>query len=338
MLGSFGCPYHCDFCIDSEIPYQILDLDQVKDDLRFLLTKMKKPKVSWYDSNFGINFNPFMETLESAVPKGSIDFIAECTLSVLKESNVKRLASNGFKMIIPGIESWFSYGEKARTGSLVGMDKVEHVAEQMNMIQRFIPQLQSNFVFGIDDNEGEEPFELTKRFIDLVPGAYPSYALLTVFGQNNKQNINYELADRIIPFPFHMMMSVHTLNVVPKNYSWKEFYVKFIDLLNYAFSPKAMYRRFKENKMFVPRWLTLLISLTIGGVGKISHLSKMLKELETNRDFQAFVRKETTIVPEFLINRVRHELGPMWDWLPDKSLSFNQNVLTVNSGVKNFPG
>ena len=63
---------------------------------------MKHPRVSWYDPNFGVKFNLMMETIESAVPPGSIDFIAECTLSVLNEANVKRLQKNGFRMIMPG--------------------------------------------------------------------------------------------------------------------------------------------------------------------------------------------------------------------------------------------
>src|SRR5882757_8098450 len=38
MLGSVGCPYTCPFCIDSTVPYQPLDFQVVKSDLRFLLT------------------------------------------------------------------------------------------------------------------------------------------------------------------------------------------------------------------------------------------------------------------------------------------------------------
>ena len=36
MIGSFGCPFRCDFCIDSEIPYQTIDTDLIKADLRFI--------------------------------------------------------------------------------------------------------------------------------------------------------------------------------------------------------------------------------------------------------------------------------------------------------------
>lgn len=45
MLGSLGCPYTCSFCIDSTVRHQPLDFDVVKEDLRFLLTKFKKPLI-----------------------------------------------------------------------------------------------------------------------------------------------------------------------------------------------------------------------------------------------------------------------------------------------------
>jgi hypothetical protein len=328
MIGSFGCPFQCNFCIDSEIPYQILDSDQIKSDLRFIMQQMKHPRVGWYDPNFGIKFNYFMETIESVVPQGSIDFIAECSLSVLSGPNVRRLRKNGFKMIMPGIESWFEYGEKSKTGSVSGMDKVRQIADHVNMIQEFIPQVQTNFMFGLDSDCGSEPFELTKRFIDLSPAAYPSYALLSVYGQGVKGNINYELENRIIPFPFHLMRSVHTLNIVPKHYNWEEFYRHFVDLLTYSFSARTMYRRFNANKMAAPRWITLLLSLTIGGVGKIRSLSSILENLQKEPEFQTFVKKETNKVPQFMIETVRKDLGPLWEWLPNKSLSYSSDILS----------
>ena len=289
---------------------------------------MKHPRVGWYDPNFGIKFNHFLDMIESVVPPGSIDFIAECSLSVLSEPNVIRLKRNGFKMIMPGIESWFEYGEKSRTGSASGIDKVRKIADHVNMVQKYIPQVQTNFMFGLDSDCGPEPFELTKRFIDLAPAAYPSYALLSVYGQGVKSNINYEYENRIIPFPFHLMRSVHTLNIIPRHYTWEEFYLHFIDLLKYSFSSRSMYRRFNANKMAAPRWITLLLSLTIGGAGKIRSLSSILKNLQEEPEFQSFVRKETNRIPQFMIDTVRNDLGPLWDWLPDKSLSYNSDVLS----------
>jgi len=327
MIGSFGCPNQCDFCIDADIPYHTLDLDVIKGDLQFLKKKFKRPVVGWLDPNFGIKFNSFMDTLESAVPQGSIKFFAQCTLSSLSEAKVKRLKENGFIMIAVGIESWFDYGNKAKTGSVTGMDKVKRVAEQLNMVQRYIPQAQANIMYGFDHDAGPDPFTLTKRFIDLAPGIYTAYALLTAFGQNSKYNSRNEVADRTIPFPFHMMRGLNTLNIIPKNYSWEEFYTHYVDLLKYSFSARVMYRRFKANPVRAARWFTLFMSMSVGGSGKIRDVSAMLKNLRTRQDFRSFMNKETDQIPAFMIEQIKNDLGPMWEWLPDKTLSQVPNVL-----------
>src|SRR5207302_209941 len=136
MIGSMGCPYTCSFCIDSVVPYQPLDVDTIKEDLAFLLKTMRRPRVGWHDPNFGIRFNDHLDAIESVVPPDRMDFIAESSLSVLTEPHVQRLKRNGFKAILPGIESWFDLdvGNKSRTGKNVGTEKVQRVSEHVNML------------------------------------------------------------------------------------------------------------------------------------------------------------------------------------------------------------
>jgi hypothetical protein len=95
-----------------------------------------------------------------------------------------------------------------------------------------------------------------------------------------------------------------------------------------------MYRRFSANKMAAPRWITLLLSLTIGGAGKIRTLSSILDNLKNEPDFQSFVKKETDAVPQFMIDIVRKDLGPLWEWLPNKSLSYKSDILSEPSNTK----
>ena len=83
MIGSMGCPYTCSFCIDPVVDYQPLAFEQIREDLRFLLGQMRRPRVAWHDPNFGVRFNDYMKTIEEAVPAGRIDFIAESSLSLL---------------------------------------------------------------------------------------------------------------------------------------------------------------------------------------------------------------------------------------------------------------
>ena len=120
MIGSMGCPYTCSFCIDSVVDYQPLAFDQIRDDLRFLLGKLKRPAVAWHDPNFGVRFDDYMSAIEDVVPPGRIRFVAESSLSLLSEPHLKRLAANGFVAILPGIESWFELGNKSKTGRMLG--------------------------------------------------------------------------------------------------------------------------------------------------------------------------------------------------------------------------
>ena len=106
MLGSMGCPYTCSFCVDSAIPYQQLSFERIKEDLRFLRTKFKRPRIGWHDPNFGVRFDEYLGAIEEAVPPDSMDFYAESSLSLLSEDRLKRLKKNGFKVIMPGVESW----------------------------------------------------------------------------------------------------------------------------------------------------------------------------------------------------------------------------------------
>ncbi|MCA9458880.1 MAG: radical SAM protein, partial [Nitrospira sp.] len=152
MIGSMGCPYTCGFCVDAHVDYPPLSFDQISEDLQFLLTKIKRPIVAWHDPNFGVRFQDYMRAIETAIPPHRIDFIAESTLSLLSEPHLKRLKENGFKAILPGIESWYDMGEKSRTGKQTGTDKVKQVADHINLILRYIPYVQVNFVLGLDSD------------------------------------------------------------------------------------------------------------------------------------------------------------------------------------------
>jgi hypothetical protein len=113
--------------------------------------------VGWVDPNFGVRFDEYMNVIESAVRPGRLQFAAESSLSLLREPHLKRLKENHFVMMLPGIESWFDYNDKARQGRHVGMEKVKAVAEHVNLVMRYVPYLQTNFIFGWDSDAGAEP-------------------------------------------------------------------------------------------------------------------------------------------------------------------------------------
>lgn len=333
MIGSLGCPYTCSFCVDAPVPYQPLPFEEIQRDLRFLLTKVKKPVVGWHDPNFGVRMDDYLDAIEEAVPNGQISFIAESSLSLLTEPNVKRLAKCGFKAALPGIESWFEMGNKSKTGRAQGIDKVERVAEHVNMVQRFMPYLQANFVLGLDSDEGEEPFELTKRFLDLAPGAFPAFSMLTSFGRSAPLNVKYIDEKRLIPFPFHFLNNTDAMNVRPKNYSWLEFYDYFIDLLEYAFSPGSIYRRLRANHGGIPRALNVVRAISVEGQGKVKRLRKLRQRLAEDRVMRDFFEGETDDVPAYFTDWIIRDLGPMAEWLPREALTYDPYALPMTVSV-----
>jgi B12 binding domain len=320
MMGSTGCPYTCVFCIDSEIPYKTLDFDIIRDDLRFLLTKFKRPRVGWHDPNFGIRFNEIMSIIEEAIPPNSIDFIAESSMAILTEPNLKRMKAGGFKAALPGVESWYDMGGKSKAKSMHGMTKMMRVSDHINQIMEYIPYLQANFVFGLDTDEGPEPFELTKKFVDRSPAAFPGYSLLTAFGQAAPLNLQYQREGRLLPFPFHTLNNHVAMNIKPKNYEWPEFYKHVLDVTQHTFSSKAIRRRFVHSRMTTVKLMNLVRAFSNEGMGRIKLFKNVIQMLEKDRKFRDFFEGETTELPEFYRNYIKHDLGPMWDWLPEGSL------------------
>lgn len=317
MLGSTGCPYTCSFCIDSQIKYQAFGFDRMREDLRFLTARVKRPYVAWHDPNFGVRFDDYLGAIEESVGPGKVRFLAESSLSLLSEDRLKRLRHAGFVGMLPGVESWYSLGNKSRSAEATGMDKVRQISEQVNTILRYIPFVQTNFVLGLDCDEGAEPFELTKRFMDLTPGAYPAFSLLTAYGRAAPLNLEFQAADRVIPLPFHFLNSTRGMNVRPKNYAWDEFFGHVSDLVSDIHSTRRIARRFGVNQGVMARSISALRAATSRKAG---YYRQLREELRPGTSSRRFFDGEHRRLPDFFVNRVRDDLGPFWELLPQGAL------------------
>jgi hypothetical protein len=334
MIGSLGCPYTCSFCIDATVDYQPLGHQQIQEDLRFLLGKVKRPLVGWHDPNFGVRFEETMDAIERAVPPGRIDFAAESSLSLLSEPRLRRLQQNGFKAILPGIESWYSQGNKSKTGAKVGLEKVNQVSDHVNTILRYIPYVQANFVLGLDDDVGPEPFDLTKLFVDKTPGVFPAYSLLSAFGRAAPLNLDFQRDRRVVPVPFHFLDNNRAMNVRPLNYSWTELYDRVIDLRKHSFSWRAVARRLAANDGLLTRSVNFVRAISSEGTGRIRHDTMFRGLLDHDRSVRGFFEGDTTAVPPVYAARVRRDLDTLWPWLPEGALEHDPNAyLRAESGV-----
>ena len=317
MIGSTGCPYTCSFCIDSVISYQSLGYEQMREDLQFVQTQFKHPRVGWHDPNFGVRFDEYLNVIEEVVPSGRIDFVAESSLSLLSENRLQRLRKNGFKALLPGIESWYDLGNKSKTGKQEGMQKVEQISAHVNTILRYIPYVQTNFILGLDCDEGPEPFELTKRFMQMTPGAYPAFSLFTAYGRAAPLNLELQRAGRVLPVPFHFLNSTRGMNIKPKNYDWAEFYAYVHDLTAFAHSWEQVRRRFSAGHGMLPKAISALRGAT---TKKVRYYALMESMMRNDSAFRAYFEGTSTVLPTFFRERIRADLGPFWAHLPEGAL------------------
>ena len=317
MIGSFGCPYSCSFCIDANVPYQPLDFDQLKDDLRFVATRVRDPLIGWHDPNFGVRFKDYMGAIEEAVPPGSMRHIAEMSLSLLSDDNLERLRKNGFVGMLPGIESWYDYGNKSKATRATGEEKVRQVADHVNRVLDRIPFVQTNFILGLDCDSGDEPFALTRRFLDLTPGAYPAFSLFTCYGRASPFNLELQRAGRINAMAFHFLDSNHGMNIKPLHYSWPDFYDRVADVTRHALGPRGTWRRLAANGPGVAGLFNLFRGAT---TGRPKYQAAMARRLRDDPSVRAYFEGETTAMPDFFRARVRKDLGVYWDALPPGAL------------------
>jgi hypothetical protein len=316
MISSLGCPYQCPFCIDSTVKYQPLSRDQLADDLRFIEGEMPDAVIGWHDPNFGVRFDEYLSTIEGATTPGRLRYLAESSLSLLSEANVRRMAKAGFVGLFPGIESWYGMGFKSKTGASQGLAKVEQVAAHVNMLLEHVPYVQTNFVLGLDDDIGAEPFELTKAFVDKVPGAFPAYSQRTAFGEATPENLELQRAGRLLGFPFHFLDNNQVMNVIPKNYGWGEFYDRLLDLTEYSFSARAIYRRWGATQRFTSRAVNFIRAVSSEGYGRIRHYKSVRRALDTDPAMKPYFAGESQDLPDFYIEKMRTELGELWPLLP----------------------
>jgi len=181
-------------------------------------------------------------------------------------------------------------------------------------------------VMGLDSDEGPEPFELTKMFLDLSPVSFPAMSLLSAFGRAAPLNLEFQKQGRVLPFPFHFLNNNHALNVKPANYEWPDFYDKVISLSKHAFSWRMIGRRFRASKGNIPRFMNLVRAVSSEGFGRIAYYMKYRERLDTDREFRAYLEGESQVLPAFFKDKVKKDLGPMWSWLPEGALEHDPNA------------
>ena len=127
------------------------------------------------------------------------------------------------------------------------------------------------------------------------------------------------------------------MNVKPKNYEWPEFYDRVIDLTRYTFSWNAIRRRFSASGEIIPKLMNVLRAVSSEGFGRAKYYAQVRELLDKDRKFRAYFESESTELPEFFSDRVRSDLGPLWDWLPEGALYHDPNAYLRSEQEKPAP-
>ena len=116
------------------------------------------------------------------------------------------------------------------------------------------------------------------------------------------------------------------MNIRPKNYSWPQFYDHLLNLAMHSYSSRLTFRRYLANKRGFATWLNVIRGFSSERLSRIPHFMEIRKRLDTDRPLRRFYEQETTEIPEFFVERIRHDLGPFWQWLPEGALYHDPNA------------
>jgi hypothetical protein len=203
------------------------------------------------------------------------------------------------------------------------VDKVDRVADHFAQLAEHVPYLQANFMFGLDTNQGSEPIELTKRFMDRTPFAWPTINIPVPFGGTPLHN-ELTAAGRILTtMPFSFYYAPYLVTTL-KHYDPVDYYEKLLELYEHAASPAMLRRRLETSSNRVIGYVHR--ARTAGFRSDIASFQRILRMLRSDPEFLAFHEGRTTTLPPFyrhlgdrMLGRYRELLSTV-DRTPDLSV------------------
>jgi radical SAM superfamily enzyme YgiQ (UPF0313 family) len=311
VLASVGCPYRCDFCTDWDVDYRALPADRVEADLAFVSSTLPGVKVAFHDPNFAVRFDDVIGRLEQR----PLTYMIESSLSVLRGDRIRRLGDTGCWYAAAGVESWADYSNKTAAAAF-GARKLARVLEHFALLSEHVPVVQANFIFGVDEDCGDEPVELTREFIRRAPSVWPNVTIPTPFGGTPLYD-THRREGRIVetmPFAFY---NAPYLVTTPKHYEPLDYYERLVRLLGELATGAALRARLDVRR----GTLALIDALRLLGIRRtLGHLRTIADLLRTDVGFRTFHARRTAVLPAFYRRRLAGILGRYAELLTDADM------------------
>lgn len=306
MLTSLGCPYRCDFCVDWKNDYVMMPSERLLADLRYVSEHLPGVIVAYHDPNFGVRFDEMLDLIEQ-IPEGRRSpYIMESSLSIMRGPRMHRLKETNCLYVAPGVESWTDYSNKAGVGRSVGQEKLENVIGQFEELHRHVPGLQANFLFGTDGDQGEEPVEMTREFIQRLPFVWPTLNIPIPFGGTPMYD-RLLAEDRIhqeIPFAFYYMPH---LVIQPLHYDPLSYYDLLIRLYEAVASSRLLLRRVRSAKNPGLRMLHILRTMAVRN--ELGKLRAIRARIAGEPELRSFLEGRSKRLPAFYQEQLKTRLG-----------------------------
>ena len=87
-------------------------------------------------------------------------------------------------------------------------------------------------------------------------------------------------------------------------------------MCRYSFSGRAIGRRFMATSGAIPKWMNVVRAISSEGWGRIEYHTTIRRLLDSDRDVVAYLHGETDRLPAFYADRLRNDLGDMYQFLP----------------------
>lgn len=314
LLASIGCPYTCNFCVDWNTRYRALSSERLIEDLRYTSENLPGVKLFFDDPNFGIRFDEVLDLFDTVPAARRNPYIMESSLTNLRNrERLMRLRETNCLAVGPGIESWNQYSNKAAVGTATNQDKLDQVVEHFQTIHEYVPYIQANFILGLDQDAGDEPFELTKEFLRRTPFVFPTLNIPVAYG-GTPLYLSLLKEGRILktmPFTFYWLPY---LTLILKNYDAISYFEKMVDLYAVCVSNRILMMRLTAKTPGFVKAVHYYHTFVYRGIGK--NLETILNRLRSDSQFRAFHAGETDRLPDFYVSAYKRQLDKYAELMP----------------------
>ena len=212
-----------------------------------------------------------------------------------------------------GYRSWVDYSNKSGAGARKGREKLEKIVAQLEELSHYVPGIQTNFLFGCDADQGEEPVALTNEFIQRLPQVWPTINIPSPFGGTPLYDELYR-DDRILKaMPFAFYYNPY-LAITLKHYNVTTYYDHLIDMHEKLTSNAMLLRRVGTKAHPAVRFVHVL--RTFATRAELADFRRIRAMLGSDAQFRAFHEGRSQELPAYYARLFEKRLGRYAELLP----------------------